>query len=433
MDLFSKTYESNLEKSRPLAARVRPKDFKDFVGQEQIVGDKSALRNAILEDKLTSAIFYGPPGSGKTTLARIISNITKAEFIQLSAVTSNVAELRKTIARASENLKVSGKKTIVFIDEIHRFNKSQQDALLPAVEDGIVTLIGATTENPYFEINSPLISRSAVYEFKPLSEKEIKTVLKSALKKDEKMSKSPVKINEKALEFLVLKSNGDARFGLNSLEIAFRFVESNGLKEITPEVIEKAINKKAVNYDKVGDAHYNTISAFIKSLRGSDPDAAVYYLARMLNGGEDPKFIARRMVIFASEDIGNADPQALNVAVNAAQALDYVGLPEARLNLAQAVIYLSTAPKSNAVIKAIDSAIKDNESNPDYEVPSYLQEGGYPGAKDLGRGQDYKYPHSYGGYVKQQYLPDELKDRKYYSPTNKGYEKIIKKFMEELK
>lgn len=430
MDLFTDIYQQNLEKAKPLAARMRPESFSGFIGQKHIIGENSPLREAIMQDNLSSVIFYGPPGAGKTTLAKIISNMTKASFEQISAVTSNVADLRKAIAGASENLKLNGTRTIVFIDEIHRFNKSQQDALLPSVEEGVITLIGATTENPYFEVNSPLISRSAVYEFKTLTQEELKIVISNALEKDSQIA--GIKIAEEALNFLAQKANGDARFALNSLEAASSFVKDQVQREITVDIVSKAIQKKAVNYDKDGDQHYNTISAFIKSLRGSDPDAAVYYLARMLNGGEDPKFIARRMIIFASEDIGNADPLALNVALNAAQALDYVGLPEARLNLAQSAIYLSTAPKSNSVIMAIDAAAKDIKNSPDYQVPAYLQEGGYPGAKNLGRGQGYKYPHSYGGYVKQQYLPDEIKDRKYYQPTNTGYEKVIAKFLEEF-
>ena len=433
MDLFDENYRKILSRVQPLASRIRPKDFNGFLGQKHIVEKNSPLRKAIEEDNLHSAIFYGPPGTGKTTLARIVRSKTKSEFKQISAVTSNVKELRETIETAKENLKIHNKKTIVFIDEIHRFNKSQQDALLPAVEDGLITLIGATTENPFFEVNSPLISRSAVFEFIPLVEKEMKELINNALKKDPIISKSKIEIKNDVLDFIVQKSNGDARFALNTLEAANDFLQDRNKKIIDIDLASQAMQKKAIKYDKGGDAHFNTISAFIKSLRGSDPNAAVYYLARMIVGGEDPKFIARRMIVFASEDIGNADPSAITVSLNAAQALEYVGLPEARINLAQSAIYLATAPKSNSAISAIDTALKEANENPDYEVPRNLQEGGYPGAEKLGRGIGYKYPHSFGGYVKQQYLPDEIREKEFYKPIEVGYEKLIAKYLKSIK
>ncbi len=431
MNLFESRLEEELKKKAPLATRMRPFSLDKFIGQNKIIGEKSVLRKLILNDKLGSVVFWGPPGCGKTTLAKIIAETTKTYFVQLSAVTSNVNEVRKVLDESKERLSMESKKTLLFIDEIHRFNKAQQDLLLPAVEDGIVNLIGATTENPYFEINSPLISRLRLFEFKSLSIDEIKQILINAITDKEKgLGVEKSIIDEDALEHFAVTSNGDARNALNALELAMSFIsdDKTGCGKINLKIAEESIQKQAVVYNKNGDNHYDTVSAFIKSMRGSDPDAALYWLARMIYAGEDPKFIARRMIIFASEDIGNADSNALVVAVSAANALEYVGLPEARLNLAQAAIYLSCAPKSNAVIKGINTAMKDVENKPWESVPLHLKSTGYYGAKKLGHGANYKYPHNYPDhYVRQDYLPDNIKNKKYYFPSSSKEEVFLNK------
>jgi len=435
MDLFELAMEERLSSTSPLALRMRPKTLEQFLGQSEIVGEGTVLRKAISQDTLSSAIFWGPPGTGKTTLARIIANITKGAFVQISAVTSNVSEVRKLLKEAKDRLAMEGRKTILFIDEIHRFNKAQQDALLPAVEEGIIILIGATTENPYFEVNSPLISRSTIFRFQPLSSHDVTEILLRALRdKEQGLGREKIVLREEALQHILKVANGDARIALNTLEVAVLAAsQGKGTKTITLEIAVDASQKRAVIYDREGDAHYDTVSAFIKSMRGSDPDASLYWLARMIYAGEDPRFIARRMVIFASEDIGNADPQALLVATGAAHAVEYVGLPEARLNLAQAAIYLATAPKSNAVIAAIDSALKAVEEDELPSVPQHLRDSHYPGAKKLGHGKGYKYPHNYPGhFTPQDYLPPGLRGKKYYEPSDSGYEKKIKRYLKRL-
>jgi len=434
MDLFTQNYQDNGQ-DKPLAVRMRPRTLDDFVGQEDIVGEGKLLRRAIQVDRLQSAIFYGPPGIGKTTLAQIIANSTEAEFEKLNAVTSGVKDLREVIKRAERRRGMYHKRTVLFIDEIHRFNKSQQDALLPAVEDGIVILIGATTENPYFEVNAPLISRSRIFKLKELDKKDLIKVLTRALA-DRQMGlgEYQVEMSKEALEHLAMVANGDARRALNALELAVLTTpEDNGVRIIDLKVAEESIQQKAIRYDKSGDNHYDITSAFVKSLRGSDPDAAIYWLAQMIEAGEDPSFIARRMIVHAAEDVGNANPHALMVAVSAAQALEYVGMPEARIPLAQAALYIASAPKSNAAVVAIDKALEVVKSQPTSGVPLHLKDAHYGGAKEFGHGKDYKYPHSYANsYVKQQYLPNELVGSKFYQVTTNGYEKKIKEFLENL-
>lgn len=428
MNLFENESRLKLSESAPLSTRMRPDTIEEFVGQGEIIGEGKALRRAIVEDKLRSLIFWGPPGSGKTTLARIISNATKSCFVQISAVTSNIAEIRKVLAQAKERFEIENKKTILFIDEIHRFNKSQQDALLHAVEDGLVILIGATTENPYFEVNPPLVSRSWLFEFKPLLKEDLFKILIRALKDEKGLGDEKVEISDEELKQIASVANGDARSALNILEAAVMTTspDKTGARKITKVIVEDVSQKRKVVYGKGGDAHYDTISAFIKSIRGSDPDAALYWLARMLYAGEDPKFIARRMIIAASEDIGLANSRALEVAITVSRAVEFVGLPEARLNLAHAALYLSLSPKSNSVITAIDNARKDVENEMNYLVPKHLRSSNYFGAKKLGHGQDYKYPHDFSGhYVKQDYLPEEMRGRKYYRPADSGQEKKI--------
>lgn len=423
MDLFSFSKEQNLKKSAPLAVRMRPRNLDEFVGQEHILGRGKFLRRAIEADRLGSIIFYGPPGSGKTTLAKVISNLTKSNFQSLNAVTSGVGDLRQIIKAAEERLGMYNEKTILFIDEIHRFNKSQQDALLPSVEDGTLTLIGATTENPYFEINGPLRSRSRIFQLASLNDEQIEEIINLASMDEERgLGKYRFNLSKDAREHLIRCSGGDARIALNSLEMAVLTTSSNkeGIREIDLTVIEDCLQRPAVSYDKKGDYHYDVISAFIKSIRGSDPHAAIHYLARMLDAGEDPRFIARRMIVHASEDIGMADPQALQIAVAAFNALEFVGMPEARINLAQAAIHLALAPKSNSVITAIDRALFDVRNGEIGTIPSHLADSHYKGAKDLRRGIGYLYPHDFpDNWVKQQYLPDKLKDKKYYIPKNK--------------
>jgi putative ATPase len=415
-DLFSDAAEQRLPDVAPLALRLRPRRLEDFVGQEHVLGRGSALRLAIEEDRVGSMILYGPPGSGKTTLARIIANLTGAAFEELSAVSATVKDVRETIARGRERLGASGQRTILFLDEIHRFNKAQQDALLPAVEEGIVTLIGATTENPYFEVNSALLSRLQLYELEPLTEADLTTIVRRGVQAVN------VTVPDEIVALVVRRSGGDARNALNILELAVQTASAEGTG-VTEEHVEDAARKRPLVYDKGGDAHYDFISAFIKSMRGSDPDASLYYLAAMLEGGEDPRYIARRMIVLASEDIGNADPRALQVAVAAAQAVEHVGLPEAQLNLAQAAIYLARAPKSNAVITALKEAQKDVRDHGHLRPPAALRDTHYYGAKKLGRGKGYIYPHSDPRGFEVENLPDELQGRRYYRPSGSGEEK----------
>ncbi len=424
--------------SQPLATRMRPRTLDEFVGQEQIVGDDSILRQAIKSDEIPSMIFWGPPGCGKSTLAAIIANSTKHFFENFSAVTSGIPEMRKVIERANERKRANGRDTILFVDEIHRVNKAQQDALLPHVEKGTVTLIGATTENPYFEVNSPLISRSRIMRFESLTSQQVKELLKRALVDSERgLGGENADMDEEALDHIVGISEGDVRSALNALELAVRSApkgETDGRRHVTLDLAEQAVQKRAFKYDKDGDSHYDTISAFIKSMRGSDPDAAVYWLARMLNAGEDPKFIARRIVIQAAEDVGNADPMALVVAMAAAQAVQFVGLPECQIPLSQAVIYLACAPKSNACYTAINRANQDVANRKWPPVPRHLRDTSYPGAKKLGHGEGYKYPHAFpGGFVEQEYKPAEASSTVYYEPTDRGHEAKFKQRLERLK
>lgn len=436
MDLFEYMRENTANKESPLASRMRPTTLEEVVGQQHIIGKDKLLYRAIKADKLSSIIFYGPPGTGKTTLAKVIANTTSANFTQINATVAGKKDMEEVVGKAKDNLGMYGKKTILFVDEIHRFNKGQQDYLLPFVEDGTLILIGATTENPYFEVNSALISRSSVFELKALTKDDIKVLLKRAVYDEEKgMGSYRAEIEEDALEFLADIAGGDARNALNAIELGILTTErgTDGKIHITLNVAEECIQKRVVRYDKMGDNHYDTISAFIKSMRGSDPDAAVYYLAKMLYAGEDIKFIARRIMISASEDVGNADPNALTVAVSAAQAVERLGMPEARIVLAQAVTYIASAPKSNAAYLAVDAAL-ENVKNYKTTVPVHLQDSHYKGAAKLGHGIGYKYAHDYSEhYVEQQYLPNEIKDMKFYEPTEIGYEKNIKEHLNRLK
>lgn len=436
MDLFE--YNRSLQggKDAPLAARMRPVTLEEFVGQEHIVGKGKLLYRAIKSDRLSSVVFYGPPGTGKTTLAKIIANTTKSKFRQINATTAGIKDIKETVEDAKADLGMYGTKTILFIDEIHRFNKSQQDALLPHVEDGTLILIGATTENPYFEVNKALVSRSIIFELHQLEDKDIKKLLQRALTDiDKGMGAYNAEMDEDAMSFLANTANGDARTALNALELAVLTTDpENGKIHITLEVAEECIQKRALNYDKDGDNHYDTISAFIKSMRGSDPDAALYYLAKMIYAGEDPKFIARRVVICASEDVGNADPHALQVAVAAMEAVNFIGMPEGRIPLAQAVSYVACAPKSNAAYLGIDKALSDVRNIRIKSVPPHLKDAHYSGAKELEHGIGYKYAHDYPGhYVEQQYLPDELVGTVYYAPTDNGIERRIKEHLRRLK
>ncbi len=436
MDLFEYAREKNMKDEAPLASRLRPASLDEVVGQKHIIGKDKLLYRAIKADKLSSIIFYGPPGTGKTTLAKVIANTTSAEFTQINATVAGKKDMEAVVQQAKETLGMYQKKTILFVDEIHRFNKGQQDYLLPFVEDGTIILIGATTENPYFEVNGALISRSSIFELHPLDKEDIKTVLRRAVYDTEKgMGSYGAVIDEDALEFLADLSGGDARNALNAVELGVLTTDrsEDGKIHITLEVASQCIQKRVVRYDKTGDNHYDTISAFIKSMRGSDPDAAVYYLAKMLYAGEDIKFIARRIMICASEDVGNADPMALTVAVSAAQAAERIGMPEAQIILSQAVLYVASAPKSNsacnAVFRAMES-VKDHKTT----VPAHLQDAHYKGSQKLGHGVGYKYAHDYPKhYVKQQYLPDEICGMRFYEPGENGYEKEIRAWMEYIR
>ncbi len=437
MDLFDYMREQNQEKESPLASRLRPATLDEVAGQQHIIGKDKLLYRAIQADKLSSIIFYGPPGTGKTTLAKVIANTTSAEFTQINATSAGKKDMEEVVQKAKDSQGMYGKKTILFIDEIHRFNKSQQDYLLPFVEDGTVILIGATTENPYFEVNGALLSRSVVFELKPLEKEDIKKILQRAVTDKEKgMGSFQAEVDEDALEFLADVANGDARAALTAIELGVLTTprSEDGKIHITLAVASECIQKRVVQYDKTGDNHYDTISAFIKSMRGSDPDAAIYYLAKMLYAGEDIKFIARRIMICASEDVGNADPNALVLSVSAAQAVERVGMPEAQIILSQAVAYVASAPKSNASCLAIDRAMETVKTTKTAPVPAHLQDSHYRGAKNLGHGQGYLYAHDFPGhYVRQQYLPDGLTDAKFYEPTENGYEKQIKAHLDFLK
>ena len=433
MDLFDYMRKTNQENDSPLAMRLRPRTLEEVVGQQHIVGKDKLLYRAIKADKLSSIIFYGPPGTGKTTLAKVIANTTSADFCQINATVAGKKEMEDVVERAKNNLGMYGKKTILFVDEIHRFNKGQQDYLLPFVEDGTIVLVGATTENPYFEVNGALISRSIIFELKPLSKEDIKEILKRAVY-DKERGMGSYKADE-ALEFLADIANGDARSALNAIELGILTTDrsDDGLIHIDLKTAEQCIQKRAVRYDKTGDNHYDTISAFIKSMRGSDPDAVSYYLAKMLYAGEDIKFIARRIMICASEDVGNADPYALVVATNAALAVERIGMPEARIILSQAALYVACAPKSNSCYMAVDKAMELVKTTKTAPVPAHLQDAHYKSASKLGHGIGYKYAHDYPNhYVKQQYLPDGLEDVKFYEPTDNGYEKQIKTHLKKI-
>ena len=436
MDLFDYMRETTKEKESPLASRLRPTTLDEVVGQQHIIGKDKLLYRAIKADKLSSVIFYGPPGTGKTTLAKVIANTTSAEFTQINATVAGKKDMEEVVNKAKELKGMYQKRTILFIDEIHRFNKGQQDYLLPFVEDGTIILIGATTENPYFEVNGALLSRSSVFELRPLSQEEVETLILRAVQDEKKgMGSYHAVIEEDARHFLADIAGGDARSALNAVELGILTTprSEDGMIHITLDVASECIQKRVVRYDKTGDNHYDTISAFIKSMRGSDPDAAVYYLAKMLYAGEDIKFIARRIMICASEDVGNADPMALNVAVSAAQAVERIGMPEAQIILSQAVLYVATAPKSNSACNAVFAAM-DNVKKYKTTVPVHLQDAHYKGSAKLGHGIGYKYAHDYPNhYVKQQYLPDEIKDAVFYEASDNGYEQTIKAHMKRIK
>ena len=437
MDLFDYMREQNMQNESPLANRMRPKTLEEVVGQQHIIGKDKLLYRAIRADKLSSVIFYGPPGTGKTTLAKFIAGATKAEFVSINATAAGKKDMEAVVEQAKNSLGMYGRRTILFIDEIHRFNKGQQDYLLPFVEDGTIILIGATTENPYFEVNGALLSRSVIFELKSLDKEDIRILLRRAVTDEERgMGAYHAVLEPDAEDFLADISNGDARAALTAIELGVLTTErsEDGKIHITLDVAQECIQKRAVRYDKMGDQHYDTISAFIKSIRGSDPDAAVYYLARMLYAGEDIRFIARRMMISASEDVGNADPNALNVAVSAALAVERIGMPEARIILAQAATYLASAPKSNASYLAVDRATECMKQTMTAPVPVHLQDAHYKGSEKLGHGLGYLYAHNYPNhYVEQQYLPDALKDEVFYEPTEIGYEKQIKEHLQFLR
>lgn len=437
MDIFDYARNVNSEKESPLASRLRPKTLDQVVGQEHIIGKDKLLYRAIKADKISSIIFYGPPGTGKTTLAKVIANTTSADFMQLNATVAGKKDMEDVVAKAKQNMAMSGRKTILFVDEIHRFNKGQQDYLLPFVEDGTVVLIGATTENPYFEVNSALISRSIVFELHPLSVENIKTlILRAVNDKTDGMGIYNGVMDDDAVMFLAEISNGDARTALNAVELGILTTDpaQDGKIHITLEVAQQCVQKRALKYDKSGDNHYDTISAFIKSMRGSDPDAAVYYLSRMLYAGESVDFISRRILICAAEDVGMANPQALVVANAAAQAVHQVGMPEAQIILSEAVIYVASSPKSNSACNAIFAANEVVRSTVTAKVPAHLQDAHYKGSAKLGHGIGYKYAHDYPNhYVKQQYLPDGLEDSRFYEPGDLGYEVEVKNYFKKIK
>ena len=437
MDLFEYMRGQQQKSESPLASRLRPETPEEVVGQEHIIGKDKLLYRAIKADKLGSIIFYGPPGTGKTTLAKVIANTTKADFRQINATIAGKKDMEAVVEAAKENMGMYGRHTILFVDEIHRFNKAQQDFLLPYVEDGTLTLIGATTENPYFEVNRALLSRSRLFELKPLSRDNIRTIIRRALEDPKKgMGMYHPYMDEKALEFLADIADGDARAALNAVELGVLTTEPDpeGRIHLSLETVQECIQRRALGYDREGDNHYDTISAFIKSMRGSDPDAAVYYLARMLYAGEDIRFLARRIMICAAEDVGNADPMALVVATNASLAVERIGMPEARIILSQAATYVACAPKSNAAYLAVDEAEAKVKETGNLGIPLYLRDAHYEGHEDLGRGVGYKYAHDYPlHYVRQQYLPDELKDARFYRPSDNGYEKNIKNWLKKLK
>ena len=436
MDLFEYVNEKNREKDSPLALRLRPTTLDEVVGQEHIIGEGRLLRRAIMADRLTSIIFYGPPGTGKTTLAQVIAFTTKAQFRQINATTAGKKDMEEVVEEAARNRAAYQQKTILFIDEIHRFNKAQQDFLLPYVEDGTVILIGATTENPFFEVNRALLSRSQLFALKPLDAADIEKLIRRAVSDEEKgMGMYRAEIDEDALSFLADAANGDARQALQAVELAVLTTPrgEDGVIRITLPVAEECIQRRALRYDKDGDNHYDVISAFIKSMRGSDPDAALYYLARMLAAGEDPKFIARRIMICAAEDVGLADPGAMTVAVSASEVLERVGMPEGRIPLALAAVYVATAPKSNASYMGLEKAMEAVEKVQVKQVPPHLQGTGYSGAVELGKGIGYQYAHDFPGhFVRQQYLPDELLGSRFLEIGENGYELTIKKYMEFL-
>ena len=437
MDLFEYMREQNQKKESPLASRLRPTKLEEVVGQQHIIGKDKLLYRAILADKLSSIIFYGPPGTGKTTLAKVIANTTSAEFTQINATSAGKKDMEEVVKHAKDKQGMYGKKTILFIDEIHRFHKGQQDYLLPFVEDGTIILIGATTENPYFEVNGALLSRSIIFELKPLEKEDIRAILLRAVTdKENGLGACQAQIEEDALEFLADAANGDARAALTAIELGVLTTPrgEDGTIHITLEAASECIQKRVVRYDKTGDNHYDNVSAFIKSMRGSDPDAAVYYLAKMLYAGEEIKFIARRIMICASEDVGNADPKALSVAVSAALAVERIGMPEAQIILSQAVTYVASAPKSNASCLAISRAMEAVKNTKTSPVPVHLQDSHYPGAQKLGHGKGYLYAHDFPNhYVKQQYLPDGLEEARFYEPTEQGYEKQIRERLYCLK
>ena len=438
MDLFSYMQEKNeSEKESPLAARLRPTTLEEIVGQQHIIGKDKLLYRAIKADKLSSVIFYGPPGTGKTTLAKVIASTTSADFCQINATIAGKKDMEEVVEKAKHTSAMYGKRTILFIDEIHRFNKGQQDFLLPYVEDGTIILIGATTENPYFEVNGALISRSNIFQLQPLTKDDLKVLINRAVyDKDKGMGVYDAVIEDDAAEFLADQAGGDARHALNAIELGVMTTDrsDDGKIHITLEVASQCIQRRIIKFDKTGDNHYNTISAFIKSMRGSDPDAAVYYLAKMLYAGESVTFIARRMMICASEDVGNADPMALVVATNAAQAVERVGMPEAQIILSQAVTYIATAPKSNAAVVAIGDAMDCVKETGDLDIPNHLKDAHYKSAGKLGAGKGYKYSHDYpNNYCKQQYLPYELTGKEFYNPSGNGYELKIREHMKRIK
>jgi putative ATPase len=430
-NLFRGVEETNLRRAQPLAARMRPRSLDEFLGQEHFLGPGKLLRRLLAADRLSSAVFHGPPGSGKTTLAHVIAAQTRCLFRPLNAVASGLKELRELLQEARHELEATGRRTILFVDELHHFNRSQQDILLPDVEEGRVILLGTTTHNPFFAINGPLLSRSQIFTFQPLTREHIRTLLSRALEDKERgLGNIPVQMTDEALDLLAEISDGDARRALTALEVGVLSAEKSPV-EFTLEVARESIQRKSLNYDGTGDEHYDVISAFIKSMRGSDPDAAIYWLARMLESGEDPRFLARRLVIFASEDVGNADPLALPLAIGAMQAVEFVGLPECQLNLAQAVTYLACAPKSNASTMAISQARADVQSGRTLEVPKHLRDSHYQGAKQFGHGENYEYSHNHpDAWSAQNYLPEA---RRYYEPVERGHEAVIRERLEELR